>query len=244
MSTASHGRFEGIEGRIVDDASLIVAAAGELSSPLVLLRQLGFALSADTISEDDRRLLGEQLTLTSERALRMAASLSMTSVDQQQLQLEPINPFSICQEVVRELSPLFAAHGQTLAVQPRTRIPLLVGNRRLLEQILLSFGDNALYYGSQSHPVHMSISGKGSRIRIGVRDYGPAVPIDLWRRIENRVSHRAQSPLASRPHMSTVGLIAAKRLAELMGSAVGVIRHSDGATFYVDVNLSGQMSLL
>jgi K+-sensing histidine kinase KdpD len=244
MSSASEGRSQGVLGSFIYDSSVTIATANELASPLVLLRQLSLAVAADDISDDERRLLGKQLTLTSERALRMAAGLSMTSVDQQQLQLEPINPISVCQEVIRELSPLFAAHGQTLTLQPRARIPLLVGNRRLLEQILLSFGDNALYYGSTSHPIRMSISGKGDKVRIGVRDYGPAVPIDIWQRIENRVARRVQTPLASRPHMSTVGLIAAKRLAELMGSAVGVTRHGDGATFYVDLRLSGQTSLL
>lgn len=244
MSTASHGKFLEAREGFVPDSSLVVTAANELSSPLVLLRQLSLAIASDSIDDSQRRLLSEQLTLTSERALRMAASLSMATTNQSQLQLEPINPVSICQDVVRELAPLFAAHGQTLTLQPRTRIPLLVGNRSILQQILLSFGDNALFYGSQSHPVQMSIAGKGDRVRIGIRDYGPAVPIDTWEQIENRVARRAPVPLATRPHMSTVGLIAAKRLAEIMGSAVGVTRHQDGATFYVDLRVSGQMSLL
>ncbi len=244
MSSASEGQSQEVIGSFADDSSLVVATANELSSPLVLLRQLGLSVMSDQISESDRKLLGEQLTLTSERALRMASSLSLTSLYQQQLKLEPINPVSVCQEVVRELSPLFAAHKQRLLLRPRSRMPLLVGDRQLLEHILLSFADNALYYGSGSHPIVMSIAGKGDKVRIGIRDHGPAVPIDIWRQIENRVAKRATTPLASRPHMSTIGLIAARRLAELMGSAVGVIRHSDGATFYVDVRVSGQMSLL
>ena len=189
-------------------------------------------------------MLGKQLTLTSERALRMVSSLLMTSATQQRLELEPINPVSICREVVHELSPLFAAHGQKLTLQPRSRIPLLVGNRKLLQQILLSFGDNALYYGSESHPIHMNIAARGDKVRIGMRDYGPAVPIDMWQRIEHRAEQNATMPLAARPHTSTVGLIAAKRLAELMNSAVGIIRHRDGATFYIDLRVSGQMSLI
>lgn len=244
MATTSLGENERFNGGHITDTSLAIATAHELSSPLVLLRQLSLAVSLTDISDETRRLLGEQLTLTSERALRMATSLSMVASQQHQFELEPINPVSICQEVVRELTPLFNAHGQTLTLQSRTRTPLLVGNRSILEQILMSFGDNALLYGSESHPVRMSISGKGDSVRIGVRDYGPAVPIDIWRRIEERISRQAPTPLASRPHVSSVGLVAAKRLAEVMGSAVGVTRHRDGATFYVDLRVSGQMSLL
>lgn len=229
---------------VLDDSILSMAAADELSSPLILLRQLALAISSNTIGEDERKLLGEQLTLTTERALRMVAAISSVTAGQQMMALESINPISICQEVIHELSPLFMAHGQTILLKPRTRMPLLVANRRILQQILLSFADNALQYGSANNPIRMTISGHGSYVRIGVRDYGPAVPIDVWQQIEGRVSRRSPAPIATRPTTSVISLIAARRLAELMNSAVGLIRHRDGATFYVDLHLSTQMSLI
>lgn len=244
MSTVSFGYNEGKRGVSANDASLTVAAAHELSSPLVLLRQLGLALSSEDINDDERKLLSEQLTLTSERALRLTTSLSMTSVNQQSLALEPINPMSICQDVTRQLTPLFTAHGQKLTLKSRSRTPLLVGNRDVLKQILLSFGDNALYYGSEGYPIRMSIVSRGNSVRIGMRDYGPAVSTDVWQQVEDRVTRHAATPLATRPHASVVGLIAAKRLAGLMGGVIGITRHRDGATFFVDLKISGQMSLL
>src|SRR6476660_4334700 len=144
---------EGFLNSLIDESALTVAAANELTSPLVLLRQFGLALSNEDMSAEDRRRLSEQMTLTSERALRLAANLSMTSAAQRMLPLEPINPISICNDVIHELTPLFRAHGQRIELQPRIRIPLLVGNRRLLERILLGFGDNALYYGSSAQPI-------------------------------------------------------------------------------------------
>ncbi|USN96338.1 MAG: hypothetical protein H6797_04660 [Candidatus Nomurabacteria bacterium] len=243
MSSESMGRL-GITESLLDDSTLTMAAAGELISPLILLRQLGLAISADSLSERERELLSKQLTLTSERALRLASSLSMATNDKQSFLLEPINPVSVCQEVIHELSPLFTAHGQKITLRSRSRVPLLVGNRRVLQQILMSFGDNALHYGSENHPIRMTISGHGSYVRIGVRDYGPAVPIDMWQRIEGRVARRAAAPISTRPTTSAMGLIAARRLAEMMDSVVGHIRHRDGATFYVDLHVSGQTSLL
>ncbi len=244
MSRENHRQTEGNVGGFLNGSDLAVAAASELSSPLVLLRQLGLSVAGDDVSESERKRLGQQLTLTSERALRLAANLSMVASDQPALLLEPINPMSICQEVIHELSPLFMAHGQTITLQQRSKAPLLVANRQLLQRILLGFGDNALHYGSMEHPVRMMISGHGDRVRIGVRDYGPAVPIDMWQQLEGRVARRSRAPLGNRPHTSGVGLIAARRLAEMMDSAVGTIRHRDGATFYVDLRISGQMSLI
>lgn len=244
MSSEGLSWLEGASGSLLGEATLGMATAGELMSPLVLLRQLSLAVSAESLSENERQLLGRQMTLTSERALRLTTSLSMATAAQQELLLEPINPVSICQEVIHDLAPLFTAHGQKIALRSRSRAPLLVGNRRVLQQILMGFGDNALQYGSDSHPIRMTISGHGSFVRIGVRDYGPAVPIDVWQRIENRLSRRAAAPIATRPTTSAIGLMTARRLAEMMGSTVGHIRHRDGATFYVDMQVSGQMNLL
>ncbi len=228
---------------IWDESVLTMAAASELTSPLVLLRQLGLAIG-DNVDDAERRHLAQRLTLTSERALRLAASVSMVASNQRTLPLEPINPVSVCQDVIHELSPLFAAHGRAITLQQRSRIPLLVANRQLLERVLLGFGDNALHYGSEERPIRMTINSKGDRVRIGVRDYGPPVPIDMWDRLEKRVARRAAAPLSSRPNASGVGLLAARRLAELMECTVGLIRHRDGATFYIDLSVSKQMSLL
>ena len=244
MSTASFGYNEGRRGMSADDAALTVAAARELSSPLILLRQLGLALASESVDAAEHQLLAERLTLTSERALRMTASLSLASNNQQMLALEPVNPVSVCQDVTRQLTPLFMAHGQEFLLTSRSRVPLLVANRELLKQILLSFGDNALYYGSKAYPIRLNITHKANMIRIGVRDYGPAVPKDIWKQLEHRVARHTTTPLATRPQASAVGLIAAKRLAERMGGAVGLVRHRDGATFFVDLHVSKQMSLL
>ena len=242
MDTEDH-QLEVKLGSLLDESVLAMAAASELTTPLVLLRQLGLALSSD-IDEDERRRLAERMTLTSERALRLASSVSLMSTHQAELPLEPINPVSVCRDVVHELSPLFAAHGRTITLQQRSRIPLLVANRELLQRILLGFGDNALHYGADDKPVRMTISGYANKVRIGVRDYGPAVPIDVWETLESRIIRRAVAPLATRPQTSGLGLMAARRLAELMESSVGLIRHRDGATFYVDLHVSKQMSLL
>jgi signal transduction histidine kinase len=244
MHGERESQTEGILGYLLDEPTLTAATANELASPLILLRQLGLVLGADDIDEIERKRLSEQMTLVSERALRLAASLSMTSVNQSALPLEPINPVSICQDVIHELSPLFIAHGQSITLKPRTRIPLLVANRQLLQRILLGFGDNALHYGSTGRPISMTINSYGNRVRIGVRDYGPGVPIDMWDRLEGRIARRASAPLASRPQASGVGLVTVRRLAELMESTVGLIRHRDGATFYIDLHISNQMSLI
>lgn len=245
MGTVKGYESGGVSGGFsIDEPTLIGAAANELNAPLILLRQLSLALSDESLSASERRRLTEQLTLTSERALRLTRQLSVNPDAPELLALEPVNPVTLCQEVVHELSPLFSAHGRAIAVRPRTKIPLLIADRTLLRRILVGFGDNALHYGSDDKPIQLLISASGDRVRLGVRDYGPSVPVDLWQRLEGRVARRSVVPLPRRPQTSGVGLVAAQKLTEMMGGAVGVTRHRDGATFYVDMHVSGQMSML
>jgi signal transduction histidine kinase len=231
-------------GQQAGEPALVAAAAGELNAPLVLLRQLSLALADQGLSASERQKLTERMTLTAERALRITRRLSFHSDAPQLLALEPVNAVTLCQEVVHELAPLFKAHGHAIAVQPRSKIPLLIADRELLRRVLVGFGDNALHYGSDKHPVRLTIAQHDNHVRVGVRDYGPAVPTDIWQRLEGRIQRRSVVPLARRPQTSGVGLIAARKLTEMMGGTIGVIRHRDGATFYVDMRVSGQMSLL
>lgn len=233
-----------LDGFSMDESTFIGAAASELNAPLVLLRQLSLALADESLTTTERRRLTDQLALTSERALRLARHLGYHPDAQPQLALEPVNAVTLCQEVVHELAPLFRAHGRAIALRPRTKVPLLIADRALLRRVLVSFGDNALHYGSDDKPIQLTIKASGRHVRVGVRDYGPSVPADIWQRLDGRVMRRAPMPVPRRPQTSGVGLVAARKLTELMGGVIGVTRHRDGATFYVDMHVSGQMSLL
>lgn len=228
----------------LDGQALVTATANELSAPLVLMRQLSLALAADDLTVAERERLVERLALTSERALRTARTMAFQPDAQPLIALEPVNAITLCNEVVHELTPLFRAHGKRITVRPRTKSPLLIADRTLLRRLLVSLGDNALYFSPDNKPTQLTITSHGEHVRVGVRDYGPAVPSDVWQRLEGRVARRSTAPLPRRPQSSGVGLIMARRVAEAMGGLVGVTRHRDGATFYVDMRLSGQLNLL
>jgi len=56
----------------------------------------------------------------------------------------------------------------------------------------------------------------------------------------------ATAPVAihARPQSSGLGLYIAGQFADAMNGRIGVTRHRDGATFYVDLQASKQLSLL
>lgn len=223
----------------------ITAAAHELKSPLALVRQL--ALYAEqTDNPVDRSRLLHQITLTSERALRLTTDITKAArLEDSLFTLEPINPMRVCEEVAREMTPLYTAKGRRVKVDKRMRPLLGVANRDLLRRILLNFVDNALHYSHSNEPVLISATAHdgGSRIRLGVRDYGPAIPADTWKVLRERLGKGAQ-PLYGRPESSGLGMYIAQQFADSMQATVGATRHRDGVTFYVDIHASTQLRLL
>lgn len=237
----SGGNAESV-GRIVTP---VVAAAHELKSPLSLMRQLALSLGKTELSNEQRRLV-ERLTLTTERGLRLTTDITKASrLEDALFALEPLNPEQVCRDIVHELTPLFEAHGRQLAVEKRTHPLLLVGNRDLLRRILTNFSDNALHYTEPGTVVHMQISAlkKSGMIRIGVRDFGPALSTDMWQTLQAKLANAPQA-IHARPQSSGLGLFLAGQFAEAMNGTIGVTRHRDGATFYVELAASQQLSLL
>ncbi len=224
----------------------LTAAAHELKAPLALVRQLALRLENTGISDSERSRLLEQITLTSERALRLTSDLTRSArLDDALFELEPINPEQLCRDIVSELEPLFAAHDRQVSFSHRTHPLLLVANRDLLRRILINFSDNALHYSEPGSVVSLQIQALRSSgmIRVGVRDYGPALSSDMWRKLQTKLSKAPQS-IHARPQSSGLGLFIASQFAQAMNGTIGATRHRNGATFYVDLHASKQLSLL
>jgi signal transduction histidine kinase len=229
------------------DLSFLVTASHELKAPLALIRQLSLALTASgSVSDSERERMLRQITLTSERALRLTSDLSRSSrLEDSLFELEPLNPRQICEEVAHELEPLYKEKNKEIRVASGYRPILVVANRDLLRRVMLNFGDNALHYTDAKLPVELRIVsfGRDNRIRMGVRDYGPAIPTDMWQRLQSHLGTDAQA-LHARPQSSGLGLYVAGQFAKAMHGKIGATRHRDGATFYVDLTASTQLRLL
>jgi len=84
---------------------------------------------------------------------------------------------------------------------------------------------------------------KSGMVRVGIRDYGPALSSDMWRQLQKKLKHSPQT-IHARPQSSGLGLFIASQFAEAMQGSIGATRHRDGATFYVELQASRQLSLL
>lgn len=226
--------------------SSVVVAAHELKSPLALVRQLSLMLEGGNVSADDQKRMLRQISLTSERALRLTSDLTRSvRLPEALFTLEPINPQQLCADIVLELTPLFVAHNCQVKLVAHRCPLLLVANRDLLRRIIMNFSDNALNYTESNAVVEIRIGTQksGKVIRLGVRDYGPALPNNLLKSLSGKLVN-SSTPIHARPQSSGLGLYIVSQFADAMNGRIGVTRHRDGATFYVDLQASRQLSLL
>lgn len=244
------GKDAEVQFEVADNEYLnspLLAVAHELKNPLSLIRQLSLFLETQTKQESQALNYLYQISAVSERGLRLANDLIKAGrLNQLDLNLEPVSPTEICARVVKELETYFRLHDQRLVVKTKYRQHYLaIANFDLLHSILLNFCDNALHYASKEKPVEIRIikHHRRDKIRIAVRDFGPRLPLDVWRGLKNRQKITPQ-PLSSRPLSSGIGIYLASQFAESMQAEVGAVSHSDGATLFVDLRVSHQLALL
>lgn len=244
VSRGEHERL--FDSTLTDGLPSLIAAAHELKSPLSLIRQLALMFDYEDISLSDKKRIIKQIELTSERGLRLTSDLTRSiRLDDALFKLEPINPQQICEDIIHEISPLYIAHNKKIGLSNQKRSLLMIANRDLIRRIILNFCDNALHYSQTDLPVEIKIRSlnNGNNIRLGVRDYGPNLPKNLFKNMPKRLEE-APSPVFARPQSSGLGLYIAGQFADVMNGKIGILRHRDGMTFYVDLQASRQLSLL
>jgi len=153
------------------------------------------------------------------------------------ISLEPVVVSTLVLEVVSQLSPL--ATRQHIALRYDDGIdgdPVVSADRTRLSQILMNFGSNALKYGhSGGHATFHVTRPVPGRLRLAVTDDGMGIPADKRDKIFEPFQRAGQE---TGPIEGTgIGLAISKRLATLMGGAVGFTSEvGRGSTFWIELS--------
>lgn len=219
----------------------ILVAASELKRPLAELRQL--ALSLDAMDDFGESVRTEMVNV-SERALKQVNDLmKIRRLEAGLFEMEPVAVRAVCDEVTRELGYLFRYNKRELFVKYANREKLVTANRELLKSVVYNFLLNAVHYSGEGVRAELIVKDVRDRVKIAIRDYGPALPMDVWREMKRGFIEKPKS-IAMRPGSSGLGLYIASRFSRYMHAEVGAVRHRDGTSFFVDLPKSGQMNLL
>ena len=220
----------------------ILVAAHELEAPFNLLRQLAFSLDYADGKEDIKRVQSKMIDV-SDRAIRQIQDLTKIGrLEDGLFEMEPVAVRAVCDDVVEELRYLFRFNHRDLKIEYRNRSRLVNANRDLLYSIIYNFCLNAVHYSDQETRSELVISDKNDKVRIDIRDYGPSLPIDVWRSLKKGWIEKPTS-IAMRPGSSGLGLYIASKFSQYMNADVGAVRHRDGTSFFVELSPSRQASL-
>ena len=222
----------------------VLVAAHELKTPLSLIRQLTLMLGDDLTSEADKKQIRQRIVQTSEQALQLTVDLANSAnLTPSLFPLEPVNPLVICQQMAAETRFNAVLYGRKIS-WPRSgrNSRLILANRTLLGRILANFLNNALKYTEDDSEIKVSVKAVGGAVRLSVRDFGPMMSLKEYRRLLDEMD--ARKTMRTRPESSGLGIYVASQFARAMNGQIGLIRHRDGLTFYVDMPISRQLSLL
>ena len=218
----------------------ILVAAHELKAPLAVLRQL--ALSFDEMNAKDEHIRAEMVSV-SERAIKQVNDLAkIRRLEDGLFVMEPVAIREVCDAVSHELEYLFRFNQRNLFVKYSNRSRLVTANRDLLYSVIYNFLLNAMHYSGEETRAELTVRDVKDAVKVIVRDYGPALPIDVWREMKNGWINKPVS-IAMRPGSSGLGLFIASRFSKYMNAKVGAVRHRDGTSFYVELPISKQASL-
>ena len=217
-------------------------AAHELKAPLSLMRQLALSLQLfdDNVT---RSRICDQMVNISERALLQVNDLTkIARLEDGLFPMEPVSVRGVCEAVSRDVGTLFGYDSKTLQIEYHNRQKLAIANYDLLYSVVYNFCTNALHYSAAGTTSLLQISNTHDKIRIDVRDYGPALPMKIWRKLRSGRLHQP-TDIAMRPGSSGLGLYIASCFATYMKADLGAVRHADGTSFYVELPISKQACL-
>lgn len=213
----------------------------ELRTPLNAI--LGFAQllqrdSKEPLSQRHRARV-DQILQGGEHLLRLIDDvLNLARIEAGRISItpEPVDVQHVLREVNETLAPLASRQGVELRLEIAARDwPLVWVDRTRFAQILLNFGSNAIKYNRPNGSVTFNVAAaSAARLRIKVADTGLGIPLEKQPLIFQPFQRAGQE---TGPIEGTgIGLVITRRLAELMGGAVGFTSvPGQGSTFWVDV---------
>lgn len=218
----------------------ILVAAHELKAPLAVMRQL--ALSLPEMDFGGEHIRNEMVSV-SERAIKQVNDLTkVRRLDDGLFKMEPVAVREVCDAVSRELEYLFRYNRRDLNIKYSNRVRLVTANRDLLYSVVYNFLLNAMHYSGEETRAELTVKDFRDAVKIIVRDFGPTLPIDVWREMKRGWMEKPTS-IAMRPGSSGLGLFIASKFSRYMNAEVGAVRHRDGTSFYVTLPISKQASL-
>jgi signal transduction histidine kinase len=167
-------------GTLMNELRMLTdSLAHDLRSPVSRLRaQADAASSTENPQERDALLAGvmreaDALMRIVSTVLEIGRSEAMTSRNQ----FAWLDPAALTAELAEMYEPLAEEAGAALTLDRGVALLPLLGHRQLLAQALSNLLENAVHYASAGGEIVLFVRQHEDRVRLGVADRGPGIPI-------------------------------------------------------------------
>lgn len=224
---------------------MIASVAHELKSPLALISGLSSQLQNENIDSSHYQQYVQRIQFSSDRLLSLVDTilrgyeLEQNMLD---LNLEPIFPQLIMEEVAHELLPHAKKQAQLIAVKNSRQRKTVIADRGCLHAVIFNLLDNAIKYSDPESTIELETRLRGSQSQLVIKDFGQGIKKNDLKKLFSQFG-RVQRPVPQWASTTGLGLYVAKQLTEAMNGQLALTRRKDGSSFLVNLDISKQLSI-
>ena len=209
---------------------LVAFLVHDLKNPVGSIElQAQIVMRDKTLSDRAKRAAGSIQDET-RALLRMITNLlDLSKADEGQLAptKQPLDPTTLVQGVIDELSPRATASG--LALKSRVETERVVGDPDLLHRVLANLVENALRHAPEGSEVLIAVAKAEGGTELRVIDAGAGVPFEQRERVFERFQSGAKTERSNRG----LGLAFCKQAVEAHGGRIWIEDAAPGAVFAI-----------
>ena len=225
-------------------AEFLSAVAHDLRTPLTAITASAGLLSdspTEPLSPLQQRLV-RSIARNAGRLTSMVTDLlDLTRQESGRLTLtcELVDITAIVQASVSALRPLLDEKKQMVALHAQPGLPLVMADRRRVEQCLANLLSNAHRYAPPGGRIAITITAQVDTVTVAVSDNGPGVKLDERGHLFERF-YRGSVGLRENPSGTGLGLAVARAMVDLHGGTIGYRTAAEGgAEFYFTLPIQG-----
>mgnify|MGYP002844058845 CR=1 FL=1 len=202
----------------------ISMASHQLRTPLTSIKgYISMLMEGDVgpVSNEQKHLLREAF-ISSERMVRLISdflNVSRLQTGKFVIDRRPVDLARLVKHELESLEPSAAARGLKFSYKPPKSLPKLTIDENKIQQVVMNFSDNALYYSKEKTVIKVSLKKVGDTIEFRVMDKGIGVPKAQQSHLFNKF-FRATNARQQRPDGTGVGLFLAKKVIDAHGGEI------------------------
>lgn len=204
----------------------------DLKTPLTsVLATMEMLIDGDfgEVTESQKKMIGDAESKAEDLLALIGDLLEVSRIEEatMTLDLQPIAPAALLNEILHEWSIRFQQERATASVDVSDDAPVFEADKALLKRVLGNLVQNALTHSSNAITLQLSARRDGDGILFTIADNGPGIPPE-YHEVIFRKFERVKNPTIPRTRSSGLGLAFCKLVVDAHGGRIWVQSAGEG----------------